>query len=355
MTQQGPDAFRGLVKDDELVVEFGQLGAEGVEGTTRLVLPVETARRLATRLGDALARFAPESLVEDAPVRGTTPVNAPPDPAGERAALTLRLVAGLGAPRNHERSFRIAPGALMANRILLTLDPRDIPGDARARVLDVCDRLAMPAAARAEAGELFAQAACIHFGFEEGAGRMLSKLYLEFAPEAHVQRRAREQGEPVLLHHAFKWQPGEDQAVVSRYLLYPGLDADAIGRRLAAIYDAASAAASLDIATSVLQLAAARVPGGALQYLEVTEPGNARRSFDLNCYDAGLQLKDVQPALFAMRDRFDVRPGQFQALYDQVRDSRFGHLAGGVHRDGADFFNIYYGVSGYPRVVGGLA
>lgn len=353
MNERGADAFRGLVDGQALIVEFGENGPAGVAGTDRLVMPVETARRLAARLEEALGRFAPEALAEDAPTRGTTPVNAPPDPAGEHAALMLRLVAGLGAPRNHERSFRIAPGALMANRFLLTLDPREVPGDPLARVLQVCERLGMPPAARAEAERRFGDAACIHFGFEEGGGRILSKLYLELGQDAAARHRAREAGEPLLLHLAFKWSANAADAVVSRYLLHPELRTEEIEQRLATIYAGDAAAPSLAIAQSVLRLAAERAPAGALQYLEVTEQGNARRSFDLNCYDAGLQVKDVQAALFAMRERFGVRPGQFQALYDQVRDARFGHLAGGVHRDGSDFFNIYYGVSGYPRLAGG--
>lgn len=352
MTDDAPDSFRGLVDGDKVVVEFGRRGPGGVAASTRIVMPAETARRLAARLGDALARFAPESLAEDAPTRGTTPLNAPPDPAGERAALTLRLVAGLGAPRSHERSFRIAPGALMANRFLLSLNPEDVPGDAMDRVLEVCDRLGMPAELRGQAESHFGTAACVHFGFEEGGGGMLSKLYLERALGEDQKRRAREQGEPLQLHLAFKWAPG-GAGVVSRYLLYPDLTPDAIEERLAKIYASEAARPSFDIALSVLRLAAARLQSpGVLQYLEVTEDGNARRSFDLNLYDAGLQVKDAQAALFAMRDRFGVRPGQFQALYDQIRDSRFGHLAGGVHRDGSDFFNAYYGVSGFPRLAG---
>jgi hypothetical protein len=242
----------------------------------------------------------------------------------------------------------------MANRFLLTLSCIDIPGDAQARVLEVCDRLGMPAAARVQAAGHFAEAACVHFGFEEGGGRTLTKLYLEFPLQGQdAQRDAASGGQ--LLHLAFKWEAPDAPCVVSRYLLYPGLTAAAIEQRLAAIYGGDTAHGSLEIALSVLRLAADRASAGALQYLEVTEDGNARRSFDLNCYDAQLQLKDVQAALFAMRDRFGIGPGQFQALYDQLRDSRFGHLAGGVHRDGADFFNVYHGVSGYPRVVGGLA
>ena len=75
---------------------------------------------------------------------------------------------------------------------------------------------------------------------------------------------------------------------------------------------------------------------------------NTRRSFDLNLYNAGLQVRDLQPLLHRMRERFDVRPGQFQALYDQIRGRALGHVAGGIHRDAREFFNVYYGVAGLP-------
>jgi hypothetical protein len=126
------------------------------------------------------------------------------------------------------------------------------------------------------------------------------------------------------------------------------LPLDEVDKRLAALYAGGAQSGSLDIARSILRATSERAPAEKLQYLEVEEE-NGRRSFDLNVYDAALQVKDVQEALFAMRERFAVRPGQFQALYDQVKARAFGHLAGGVHRDGRDFFNVYYGVSGYPR------
>ena len=91
-----------------------------------------------------------------------------------------------------------------------------------------------------------------------------------------------------------------------------------------------------------------RTEAERLQYLEVEELENGRRSFDLNVYNAGLTVKDAQPLLQRMRAHFNLRPGQFQALYDQIRGLSLGHLAGGVHRDGRDFFNVYYGVAGLP-------
>jgi hypothetical protein len=56
----------------------------------------------------------------------------------------------------------------------------------------------------------------------------------------------------------------------------------------------------------------------------------------------------MQHLLHRMREHFNVPPGRLQALYDQVKGKALGHLAGGVHRDGEDFFNIYYGVVGLP-------
>ena len=81
---------------------------------------------------------------------------------------------------------------------------------------------------------------------------------------------------------------------------------------------------------------------------------NARRSFDLNLYNAKLQVKDMQPLLHRMREHFGVRPGQMQALYDQIKTKALGHLAGGVHRNGEDFFNVYYGVVGLPHFHAGF-
>ncbi len=104
-----------------------------------------------------------------------------------------------------------------------------------------------------------------------------------------------------------------------------------------------------EIAKAALEMAVAKAPAEKLQYLEVQEDANSRRSFDLNLYNAKLQVKDIQPLLQRMREHFGVRAGQFQALYDQINNKALGHLAGGVHRDGKDFFNVYYGVVGFPH------
>jgi len=361
------DAFKASVEAGDVVIEFGRVtepasdaAPAAVAVSERIVLPLETARRLHMSLSEALKPHAAalraaeaQALPPEHAAAAVRPAEraarAAPDAAGERAALLLKLVTELGVPFQHERSFRIAEGALLANRFLLTVDRRGIPGDPRARVLEIGQRLGMPEALRTLADARFEMANCVHFGFEGDGGRVVVKMYLERAVPEDEARRAHERGEPALLHLAFKWEPDSGAHVITEYLWHPLLTAAEIAARLAQHVYRGSDERSREIAQAVLELAASRVPAEQLQYLEVQEPGNGRRSFDLNLYNARLQVQDMQPQLYRMRDRYAVRPGQFQALYDQIKGKALGHLAGGVHRDGRDFFNIYYGVGSFPR------
>ena len=360
------DAFRGKLDDGKIVIEFGQSGrvVPGEDGTTvslseRIDMPPLTAKRLILALEDCLrqhesalrASAGPppaSSRPAEALRRGEIPVNVPPDEAGEKAALLLNLVGGLGVPYQYERSFRLSREGLLANRFLLTVNKRDIACDPLGRVMEICRRLDMPQRLQTAAEQNFDTARCLHFGFEGGGGSMICKLYLEtaIAPDEAVRARAR--SEPLLQHLAFKWDILKHADVVTRYLWHPMLSAEGIAQRLSHVYRDRGNGISLEIAKAVLELAASRTSAERLQYLEVQEDENARKSFDLNLYNAGMQVKDLQRVLYRMREHYSVRPGQFQALYDQIKTKALGHLAGGVHRNGRDFFNVYYGVAGFP-------
>jgi tryptophan halogenase len=331
-----------------------------------VTLSPETAERLLHGLREALQRRAPvampaegvaDSLAGPAGL-GATPVNLPADPAALAAERLLTRLRALGVPYAYERSFRLAPGSLQANRFLASLNLADLGDAGFERALAVAQAMGMSdsaqQAARAAAQSEGDALQSLHFGFEAGDGGILSKLYLERQVSAAEIAAARAAGRAALLHLAFKWKVDSGAHVVTRYDWYPGLGADGIAARLRALYGAAHGE-SLQIALEALQMAAERVDADTLQYLEVREPENGRLSFDLNLYDAGLQVRDLLPLLLRMRDLHGVRPGQFQALVDQIRNRALGHLAGGVHRDGRDFFNVYYGVTGFPQFASRLA
>lgn len=278
------------------------------------------------------AGVAPELLQ-----RGRMPVNLPPDPASAAADRLIAAVKALGAPVRHERSLRLQPGRLQAHRFLLTVLPRQLAGDAWARLHQVGRVMQMPRDVAAWLQDAPRDASAVHFGFEGEGERCVLKLYVERPAVPNAD------GAPVLLHEACKWTLGEEGHVRSRYHWFPGLDGDAIAARLQALM--ATQAQALQLALLALGVARDR-PG--LQYLEVTEPGQPRASFDLNLYDAGLEVRALQPLLAGARDAFALPPGRFQVLVDQLKSRRLGHLAGGVHRDGQPFFTLYFGVTTWP-------
>ncbi len=393
MSQHRADSFR-LRADGQgqIVLEFGHMAEPGApldpatafKASDRIVMAPDVARRLVDGLGLSLGRpappasapapaapapapapvSAPASLRQQSPLRTalrpgarvplidpsadpllrqrtSTPLNAPPDPAGETAAWLMNAVAEMASGHYQERSFRIAPQSLQAHRFLLSISARQLPADAFERSWAICRHLGMPAALRSEIEAGFLRADHVHFGFEGGPGKLVCKLYLERTVSGLEAAQSRQTGEPALQYVAYKWQPDGQQHVVSHYRWFAGLSPAGIEERLARLCSAQSPAL-FEMARAVLDTAAQRLPPDRLLYLEVSEQGQPRQSFDLNLYDARLMVRDMQSVLFDMRDHFEVPPGQFQALYDQIKSRPLGHLAGGIHRDGQAFFNVYF-------------
>ncbi len=338
-------AFRAAITDARIAIDFGQPapGAGNVVNlSNRVVLDPVTVIRLISALQvcmrDHDSKWGNLPRTESvAPTRS----HAEPEAAGRKAADLFRVFDNLHVPYMYERSFRMSERALAANRFLLSMGRKSLPGDFRQSVQDICGRIGMPGALREQVDAHIDGVRSLHLGFE-GDDRVLFKCYLEYDHSPHGAGTV--PGEPVLLHLAFKWDTGDpDHHVTSRYLWFRLLSEAQMLERMKSIYGATDNP-SLGIAGEVLDAVTGRANTEDLQYLEVQEDGNERKSFDLNFYDAGLLVKDLQPQLARMRDRFAIRPGQFQALYDQIKSRPAGHLAGGIHRNGKDFFNVYYGV-----------
>jgi hypothetical protein len=302
-------------------------------------------------LGDATApsesaskKPALEYILE--PTIDMSSSKATPSPAGELSARLLEVVQGLAAPYVHERSFRIRQGELLPNRYLLSVGRPDDGSASDEAMLNAFAALGLPEPFLKATEENISKARCVHFGFEGDAGKPLLKVYLEVAGK--VEGVGGDEG-AVLEHLAYKWDPTDDATqAMGRYFWYPNMTADEIRSRVDAVYGGDSSE-SRDITHGVIELAAARMPATDIHYLEIEEDGNDRRSYSINFYDADMKVRDLQPLLNRMRGLFEVEPGRFQILYDQIKGRRFGHLAGGTHRNGNDFFNIYYGPQSFDQ------
>jgi len=348
--QLSADAIRLSRSGKAILLETGITQTDGIQTRDRLLLDEKTVERLLISLDEALlphaAALRAQALKALSPAAAAAgarrgPVDAVPPL--DRGGQLMALIDAHGLTYRTERSLRMTAGQLYDQRLLVTLDRTVAGGTAWDTVVAICTALRMPPSLLAQAAAMFDNPHYVHFGVEIGdAGLETYKLYFERHISAEQSQQAAAYAEPVLLYDALKWDGPGNAGVATRYLWYPGLRQDQMEARLAAIYGAAAAE---DVATlrHILRQATARTDIANIRYIEVEEPGTARRSFDLNLYAAKFSVRAIQPYLEQIRDRQRIGPAAFQAYYDGIKLTSLGHVAGGIHRNGAAFFTLYYG------------
>ena len=79
-------------------------------------------------------------------------------------------------------------------------------------------------------------------------------------------------------------------------------------------------------------------------YLEMSEENNDRVSFDINLYKANLQIKEIYPFLWQICQHYSISVETFNLFSEKINTKIFGHLSGGIDKEGKDFLTIYYEV-----------
>lgn len=256
--------------------------------------------------------------------------------AADRAGRLLSWLHGQGL-EGYEKSFKLSAQGLFENRFLGGLAAGQLP---LVRLIEVCNELNMPKELLARLKQEFSGADSVHFGFEQGHDSAIFKLYLEYWTRLNPARQRR--AESVLLHRAFKWDALDPRRrTVASYTCFPCLSREQTLDRIAGIYRAAVAHPSCELARQLIRLAATR-SNEQLMYLEVSEEGNPRASFDLNLHAAELRLAEIETPLMEIARGYSIPPEQFAALWGRIKGKALGHLSGGLSRDGQDFMTIYY-------------
>lgn len=261
------------------------------------------------------------------------------DALAEVAARPFRLVESLRLPCGYERSFKLQPGAVLANRYLLGIETRLAPAET---FLHAARQLGMPADLFAEFVDGLPRANLVFLGFEaDENGGALYKVYLEWWDDARRRRRQHGDSTAQVCHRGFKWahdDPGRH--VITDYRWLPGLDPAAIVERIEQVYAGVAGALGGDVVRALVDLATRTTD--ELVYIEVSEAGNARCSFDLNLYRAGLSVDQAIDPVRAMAERLAVPADRFARLEALVSGKALGHVSGGLGRDRREYLTVYY-------------
>ncbi len=263
------------------------------------------------------------------------------------AAALIDLVKGLGAPYGLERSVKIARGTLADDRCLVSVGRADIGDDPGTRLMPIARALHIPAKFADELAGAFARADVIHFGYEGAARQDVYKIYFEYASEARLAMASPERV-PVLVHLAYKWAPGMgDSGAITRYTWLPYRTRSELEAQLQSLVPATDAPGANKCLLGLLARVATLADSGELLLMQVEEPGNSRRSCDLNVYDAHLRVHQIADLLDAAVHDFAVPKERAESVFGRIGDRTLGHLSAGVGRDNREFVTLYFGVEAH--------
>ncbi|MFH1983998.1 MAG: DUF3467 domain-containing protein [Pseudomonadota bacterium] len=367
--QWDPSQVRSEVADavavaggkEQIVLSFGRHRppAPGDEAITvdcsdRIILGPRAAKRLSVLLDHAVGDWERSYGAIAGGIRAPAG-RAEPAPAEEVAAFEnvaadrlFSLVQTIDAPVGFERSFKLFDRTLLAHRFLMGFKKTAATAGVTAKVMDICRRTDMPAAYRDLFQKHLPASNIVLFGFEENEAGSVYKAYLEFGGQFEsVLRENPADPAPFLLHLGFKWDTADNRRrALARYVCFPAYGIDDMRDRLSAVFYDERHKTPFTVTCALLRLARERMMPERPLYLEVSEDGSPRRSFDINLYRANLRMETLYPLLADLCRHYRIPMAAFHDVYDPVRTRFFGHLSGGVDRQGRDFLTIYYGVKG---------
>lgn len=260
--------------------------------------------------------------------------------------MLFRHLGGLNARIDIEHSFKAVHGQLLEGRFLLGISRRQTEAGRDARIVSICERIGMPQSLLASFRRILPDANHVYFGVEKDGQALLLKTYLERRDRIEQEIRGVDPaGRSFPLFTGFKWDtsaPGRQ--AVTRYDWYPSLPVPEMLQRLRTTIESSRHGELFDVAAGIAKRASEQLSHSDIQYLEVSESGNPRRSFDINVYKSGLRVADLFPHLLRALRHYAIAPDSFEPLYQRIKTERLGHLAGGLDREAKDFMTVYYGV-----------
>jgi len=188
----------------------------------------------------------------------------------------------------------------------------------------------------------------VHFGFEENGEGSVLKVYLEFPYVHSVHMQAVAASDPWLLLLGFKWDPyyPSSRFVISRYLGLPSYTPQQIHAKVATRFPHTNGSIIMPLVTAILKMCDKKAPNQPIWYLDVTEEGTPRQSFDIKTYRARLQICHLLPLLHDLCRHYNIPVHQAESYFNTIKRHKFGHLSCGIGRDGEEYIAIYHEVFG---------
>jgi hypothetical protein len=278
------------------------------------------------------------------------------------AILPFEVLDALGLPAQYERSFKMRPGDLDAQRFLLGVP---VAGVSNASLVEASRRLGMPTGVRAHFEQALVGASMVLYGFEGGLDTAILKAYVEYrtrlGPTQAVVRDPEGRAMPVELFRGFKWHAiaalaarAESRAsskvgaadtascVQTVYYAIPGLISLELSREIKLRlrerpFDSVRAAV-----LGIVERACKARPDFTPLWLDLGEADRPMRAFDINLYDAGLRVQEIGDHLMTLAQALRIEPSLVHRLLAAAGPGLLGHVSTGCGRDGLPYLTVYF-------------
>ncbi len=239
--------------------------------------------------------------------------------AFQSAILPFAIVEEFDLPCAYERSIKITPHGLLANRYLISIDADLLDLD---RVQAICERLQMPTAAWRSLAHRYSRASQFMMGFEERLPNSITKIYLE----------TRGAGRPAVLSHVgWKWSSNTHSTFHTT--LYRRIEPRQCLDLLTSLSNS-GAAVSLPWLNHVLSQS--HVHSAPLVCLFVLENGRCR-GLDVNLYSMNCVVESLAEHLEQIVSEFGLSSTEFDHLMSLSGPMQLGHISAGP-----GYVTIYY-------------
>lgn len=329
------------------------------ESRAQILLSPVLAKRLALRLQQHMREYEHRHGPLDSKPRprldraspdfiGRTAPRLKLDDLPEAARSLVQQVQDLGVVCGLERSFKFIQRIFLTRRLLLGFRRDTLPPGGTSGLVDICMAAGMPEDHLAAFQEHLAEATIVLFGFEQEGEQSTFRAYLEFGHRfRNGLSKAPKLLEPFTIHMGYKWDPDDPtRKATTRYTCFPGLSSEAMLERIRTVYGYRDSTDPLAVAEAILDCARRKGPEDAFLYFEAEEENHPRLSFDLNLYSANLRMNELLPFLSDICTLYGIPFQDVYAWYEPVQGAVFGHLTGGLDRNGRDFMTVYFGEKG---------
>jgi hypothetical protein len=265
------------------------------------------------------------------------------DLAEDKANILFNALENFPLEGN-EASFKMSFHSFLKVRFLIGIRTSHITLQ---QLESICIQLKMPDDLWNKLKKVFSDANVVLFGFDEGETHCTYKIYAEFLEKnSSIIQQTENNKHSLIQYTGYKWDAFDPKkSVITHYYCYPFISTQTILKKIEKSYQQSDSQTLLNIVQSIVNLSLKRIfMKNPFMFLEVCDENSQRKSFDLNLYNAGITIGSIHQYLIALQEYFEISDQPFYSFLFRIKRKPFGHLSGGIDRNGIEFLSVYYDI-----------